>query len=366
MEALSGSFRLQFFFDVCEEIALDDLRRLLQLEKPAREPSFRRQAPEYVRFERPPVEEPLPAVQLATGELFPARIRYFDYGAVCLDMELPFANATWAELIQLASRWVADDDLESAAAQTVASRLKQIAAALRKPSQRMLSEDYTVIELRQALGEDGQALPASALLERYGAQIAQMVRGEATALSAWEQREVLAGATSYSPFDLLVVSWTAALVYDAQPGGAVPMLQLLEFANTQLLEFRHYDDVLTRVLDQAYTVLGRQPALFARWRMAREAQRLNSLRVEVMELAERADNAIKFLSDMYYARAYKLAAARIGVPDYRLLVDEKLRTAGELYRFLMDEYHQGRAFVLELTIVLILIIDLFFLFRGKP
>jgi hypothetical protein len=60
-----------------------------------------------------------------------------------------------------------------------------------------------------------------------------------------------------------------------------------------------------------------------------------------------------------------MAAARIGVTDYRQLVDDKLRTAADLYRFLMDETHQGRAFVLELMIVIILIIDLIFLFKGK-
>jgi hypothetical protein len=54
---------------------------------------------------------------------------------------------------------------------------------------------------------------------------------------------------------------------------------------------------------------------------------------------KRTDNAIKFLSDMFYARAYKIAASRVGVTDYCDLVDEKLRTAGELYEFMMNEFH---------------------------
>ena len=57
--------------------------------------------------------------------------------------------------------------------------------------------------------------------------------------------------------------------------------------------------------------------------------------------------------------------ARIGVPDYRNLVEDKLRTAGDLYQFMVDQFHQSRAFVLELMIVIILIIDLVFLFRGR-
>ena len=69
--------------------------------------------------------------------------------------------------------------------------------------------------------------------------------------------------------------------------------------------------------------------MWQRWQLAREAARLNTIRLDVMELTERTDNAIKFLSDMFYARAYRMAADRIGVIDYRRLVDSKLHTAGE-------------------------------------
>ena len=50
---------------------------------------------------------------------------------------------------------------------------------------------------------------------------------------------------------------------------------------------------------------------------------------------------------------------------YRRLVESKLHTAGELYEFMMDQFHEGRAFVMELVIIVILIIDLVFIFRGK-
>ena len=68
---------------------------------------------------------------------------------------------------------------------------------------------------------------------------------------------------------------------------------------------------------------------------------------------------------MFSARLYKVAASKIGVPDYKDLVNQKLRTAEELYRFMVDQFHQSRAFFLELLVVIILIIDLIFLFRGK-
>jgi hypothetical protein len=92
---------------------------------------------------------------------------------------------------------------------------------------------------------------------------------------------------------------------------------------------------------------------------------LNRIRLDVTELTERIDNSIKFLSDMFYARVYRLAARKVGVNDYRYLVDQKLKTAGELYEAMAAEFHQARAFLLEAMVVAILILELVFLFRGK-
>ncbi len=106
--------------------------------------------------------------------------------------------------------------------------------------------------------------------------------------------------------------------------------------------------------------------MLRRWRLQREASRLQTATLEVIELTERADNAIKFLSDMFSAKLYRLAATKIGAIDYKNLVNDKLRTAGNLYESLIEHFQQGRAFILELMVVLILIIELVFLFRGKP
>jgi uncharacterized Rmd1/YagE family protein len=56
----------------------------------------------------------------------------------------------------------------------------------------------------------------------------------------------------------------------------------------------------------------------------------------------------------------------VGVPDYKDLVQQKLNTAEELYHFMVDQFNQSRAFVLELMVVIILIIELIWVFRGKP
>jgi hypothetical protein len=273
-------------------------------------------------------------------------------------------EADWEQLIRLSNRWILAPEIERQTADLIQSRMERAAPALVQAYPARLSEDYYIIHLREALDEEGRPLTAPVMLAKRGEQIAQIVRGELQPLAESERREVLQSSLSYYPTDLLVTGWVAALVYDTMEG-AEPTIQLLEYANTQLLEFRHYDDVLTRVLENVYKMLEhRGGGFFRRWRMAGEAERLNTLRLDVRELTERTDNAIKFLSDMFYARAYRIAAARVGVTDYRNLVEEKLRAAAELYEFMMNEFHQARAFVLEAMVVAILVIELFSLFRG--
>src|SRR5262249_2228126 len=153
--------------------------------------------------------------------------------------------------------------------------------------------------------------------------------------SAAECAEILESRMSYYHNDVLVVGWNAALLYDT-PEGAVATFQLLEYANTQLLEFRHYDAVLTRLLSGVYRSLEKGTGSLARWRLGREAARLKTIELDVRELTERVDNSIKFVSDTFAARLYRMAARKIGVPDYRAPVEQKLRSADELYGFMMD------------------------------
>ena len=359
--AISGSLVAMFLYDVGEEIRLQDLRGILKAPPPGREPPFRQPAPEYVQFARPPVVEAIAPLDLA-GIRATGRVAYFDYGVVSLNFELPLSGA-WDDITAQVSRWMNTPELEQRADQMFQSSMQRARLAVVDEYKDKLTEDYYVITL-PPLNNGGNTVTASQLIESCGAYMAQIVRGERATFSDAELREILESRMSYYDTDLLVVGWTAALVYDT-PEGAAPTLQLLEYANSQLLEFRHYDATLTDLLSRVYRQLERGTGILARWRLARQAARLNLIRLEIRELSERVDNSIKFLSDMFAARLYKMAAARIGVPDYRALVEQKLQSAGELYGFMMDRFYQGRAFVLELMVVVILIIELGYLFRGK-
>jgi hypothetical protein len=357
---LCGSVLVLIQFDVCEEIRLDQLRQILGAR--TADASFKHLAPGYVRYQRPPVEEVLEPLILESGERLQGDIKYFDYGVVSVVFELPFSG-DWNKLVQLSSRWVWDTNFESLATRIVKQKLERAAPALVKPyTTEWLQEDYFIFHLREIAGSPS----ATDLLASQGDYISQVVRGESQPLSDGERQEILQSRISYYPNDLAVIGWNAAFIYDS-PAGAETAIQLLQYANSQLLEFRHYDELLTKQLEGVYDFLDRGGrGLWSRWRTAKAASKLHTVLLDVSELTERADNAIKFLSDMFSARLYKLAALKVGVPDYKDLVQQKLQTAEELYRFMVDEFNQSRAFVLELMVVIILIIELVYFFRGKP
>jgi hypothetical protein len=348
---------------VAEAVNLDVMRSLLEARGIGSGASLTAPIPQYVRFEKPPVVEPIGPITLESGERIAGKIKYYDYGVVSIDLGLPF-ECDWDSLVLQCSRWIGAAELENRANLLLRAALDRSAAALVRSYGTWLREDYYIIELREIVKEDGALLTAKDLLASHSREIAQLVRGVSVWLSDAEIQEVLQSSISYSRTDLLVVGWSGALVY-GNAEGAATTIQLLEYANTELLEFRYYDSLLTRLLEDVYRSLERKGGVFAAWRLSREAARVNTIRLDVMELTEKVDNAIKFLSDMFYARLYSLAATRVGVPDYKTLVDRKLRTAGELYRFMTDQFNQSRSFVLELVIVIILIIELLSLFRGK-
>jgi hypothetical protein len=258
---LRGSLWALVLYDVAEQIRLDTVQSLAGVEQPRREPVFKHPAPDYVRFERPPVVENLGLVSMSAGEQFHARIKYFEYGVVSVELRLDF-EATWDDLVRLSGRWIADPEIDRRTSEMIRVHLERVRAALVDPYDTWLDEDYYIIQVREALDDEGRPLPATALLAEHGRHVAQIVRGDASPLSQSEQNDALQTALSYYPCDLLVAGWVGAFVYDT-PEGAAPTIQLLEYANTQLLEYRHYDEVLTRVLKQRVPNVGAWRALFA-------------------------------------------------------------------------------------------------------
>jgi hypothetical protein len=361
---LRGRFRILFLYDVAESIDLEKLRDLLGSRGGSAEHAFPRRTPEYVRFEQAPVVEPGDVVHVRGAVKAACPVKYYAFGVIVIQIEVPF-ETDWRSLVEQCARWMDAPDVEPLMREMVRQRVNQIRPVVVKPTEESLQESYLVTEIDEIRGEEGKQPLAADLLLSHGDELVQLVRGETAPLAAKAREEALNVSLSYYPSDLVVIGSHGAVVYD-RPEEAAAAAQVLEYAKVQLLEFRYYDRFMSRVLADVYSALERKRnVLLSRWSLPREAQRFNTIRLDVMELTERIDNAIKFVSDFYYARMYQLAATRMGVPDYRNLVDEKLRTVGELYDFMVDQFNETRSFVLEFLITILAALDVILLLRGK-
>lgn len=360
---LRGSFRILFLYDVAEGLDLDKILELLGPRGGTVKRVFPRGTPEYVRFERAPIVEPAQAIELGTGERVLCSIKYYSFAVIVAQFEAPF-ECGWEALLQQTARWTDPVTIEPYAREIVSRYLKRLAPAVIKPVKDWLEEEYLVINLEQ-VQEGAGPVNGTELLSLHGQKIAQLVRGELAALAPSVTEEILQSSLSYYASDLVVVGASVGVVYDRGDDAAATN-QVLEYAKMQLLEFRYYDGLMTRLLSDVYNALERRRnVLLARWSVPRDAKRFNTIRLDVMELTERIDNAIKFVSDIYYARLYRMAATRMGVPDYRNLVDEKLRTVGELYDVMVDQFNEARSFIVEFAIAILALLDVLFLLRLK-
>ena len=76
------------------------------------------------------------------------------------------------------------------------------------------------------------------------------------------------------------------------------------------------------------------------------------------------ENAVKLVGDVYSARLFNLAAARVGLDAWKRNVEDKLKTLDDIYRFAVEQTGMSQGNMLELVNVLILVIELGLLLAG--
>jgi len=349
-----------YLFDVAETADLGRIPPLLAGRAVAARLTPKPATPAYVQYEKPPLSFDGDAVGIGEVDGFRTRFRVYDYGVISIALSRPFSGG-WTDLIALGQTLIENAELEQRAEQLCRTMVDRLSQAFIGNRDQFLSEDYLVYSINEL------ERPASAekLLADRGEEIAVMLRGERQALSDQEKAAILRRRISYLADDLVIPTWNAALVYDT-PAGAQAALEILEFANSQLLEFRYYDQLLDDQLASIYSRLQR-PRWYETWigsRYTRAARQVHSLFIDVNELTDRTENAIKFIGDIYAVRLFALVADRLGLERWKANVQEKLKTLDDIYRFAVEQTSMSRGQFLELTIVLILILELLLVFLG--
>ena len=97
---------------------------------------------------------------------------------------------------------------------------------------------------------------------------------------------------------------------------------------------------------------------------ARAARQVHALFIDVNELTDRTENALKIVGDVYAARLFSLVGARLGLDRWKTNVSEKLKTLDDIYRFSVERLSMVRGEMLEMMIVGILVFELVLFFMG--
>src|SRR5213075_272923 len=178
-------------------------------------------------------------------------------------------------------------------------------------------------------------------------------------LSKQESDESTGRYLSYYEDDLVVMDWDAALLID-EARNFDETLYVMELANLQLAELEAYDRILDDSLDRAYRDL-----TYRHFRGRRSIMReLREIRIDMARLSDELSNITKFFGDWHLARIYENISARFHLADWHRTIDGKLKTLADLYQLLNHDQTNRWMLILEMTIVLLFVIDLVILFFG--
>jgi len=182
--------------------------------------------------------------------------------------------------------------------------------------------------------------------------------GEQKILSNRMKEDLLQYRYSYFEDDLVILNWDNALLIE--PSGSMEIADILEFANAQLLELRYYDDVVDKELSSIHRGISEKGALSI-WKIKkyeRLAAEVMKTIAELMGITEKIDSALKVTEDVYYAKIYLAALRLFRVKDWEGSIKKKLDIASNTYDMLYREIATKRTELLELTIVILIILEI--------
>ncbi|HEX9399527.1 MAG TPA: hypothetical protein VF912_05400 [Anaeromyxobacter sp.] len=315
-----------------------------------------------LEFPRPPLHLGLGAreVPLASGpRTAEASAHVYDYGVISILYKLPIPRgATLADLVPLAEELFVDPTpaLDQAARREADELARALGAALERPHAWEGLESYQVFFVRRF--EDG---PVRALDLLARAPIPELLLGETSGvpLSPAERQEILTHHFTYLEDDLAVLHWNSALV--VEPSGVEDIPDLLEFATAHLLELRYYDALLDRELHRIYDEIeaGGSPVADIVTRRYRKLQRdTAALLLELSEMIERLENAVKIVGDFYLARLYQAAVRRFRLPAWQETVLRKQKLVADVNDLTGDAADTSRSELLEIAIIALIVFEI--------
>jgi hypothetical protein len=353
-----------YAFDIAYEMTRQPVTQLLGQPVAQFSIDASRRNPRHLFFFRPQMVRLPPMERI--GPHGPVRIertlKLLPVGAVSVTVSMPFAVASIEDLVAYHDLEFSNGVLSHEVRQLVEEARRELAPLLVKPVPQLAEDEaYTVFCIDgPLLAEDGRPLSSEDWLQEHRREIAALLTQETDVnqLSRQEADESTGRYLSYYENDLAVLDWDAALIVQ-EPGQVDEVLFVLELANLQLAELEGYDRILDAALERSYRDLTSQPR--SRDEIMRQ---LREIRIDLARFSDELSNITKFFGDWHVARIYENISARFHLGDWHRSIDEKLETLDNLYQLLNLDRTNRWMLTLEVTIVLLFIIDLFLLVLG--
>lgn len=351
-----------FAFDIAYDMKRDRIVELLgnRLEDFSIGPSKR--SPKQMFFYRPQMLK-LPEQQLEIAGRYTGiqqTVKIFNIGAVSIQLAVPFEVERIEQLISYHDLNIGQFDIAQHVRKLAEDILHQLEPFCVRPVTGLgQPEEYTIFCFDKPRGEDEDSnFNAENWFINNRRDIAALLTEEekADSLSEQEATESTEQYLTYYRRDLVVVDWDAALII-GEEDNLSDVLHVMEVSNVQLVELEAYDRLLDSALETAYRDLARRHTS-----PGREILRnLREIRIDLARLSDELVNITKFFGDWHLARIYQSVSRRFHLADWHKIIDEKIKTLGELYQMLQQDKFNFWMAMLEIAIVLLFIIDVLLL-----
>jgi len=354
-----------YAFDVAYEMARRPVRELLGQPVAQFAVDASKRSPRQLFFYRPQMVRLPPLERI--GPNGPVRmervIKLLPVGAVSITVRVPFDVRQVEDLVVYHDLQFSNGSLHDEVRRLAEEVRRELAPYFIRPVAHLADEEaYTVFCIESPLlTVDGAGLSAENWLRANRRPVASLLTQEPDCdhLSKQEADESTGRFLSYYEHDLVVVDWDAALLID-EPQNFDETLYVMELANLQLAELEAYDRILDDSLERAYRDLSSRP-FRGRSSILRQ---LREIRIDLARFSDELSNISKFFGDWHLARIYENISARFHLGDWHRTIDGKLKTLDDLYQLLNHDKTNRWMLILEVTIVLLFVIDLVILFLG--
>jgi len=342
------SLRFYRIYDIGREIDIDWLEKSLAKSYFTARTSFVRVKPKSIMIESSPLLiRMLPITVEREGHFFEFTViaRVYDIGVISLCFIHEDEEADHSELENIAFQFPGQEGLSSFFLQYLSTLGEIIKPHIKNFAiDSEFFEDYTIYVTDK---RDDTFDPVPLLL------------GDKTNVSQQIHEDIIKNSLSYSKDDLAIISWDSALL--CGPESMTDLIDLIEFANVQVLELRYYDREITREMAQMYDEIEYADRLlwFSRSRRYHSIMK-HQMRIsaEISETIEKVDNLIKVTEDVYYARVYATALKILRSNQWSESVSRKIDVIRENYSMLSDEVRIQHSNFLEWIIILLIAFEI--------